>query len=316
VKDVSDRFRGCLLGLAVGDAVGTSVEFEPRGSFRPVIDMVGGGPFGLKPGQWTDDTSMALCLAESLIEKQGFDARDQMDRYVRWYREGHLSSTGACFDIGSTTRSALLGFEQAGEPFSGSTDPYSAGNGSLMRLAPIPMFFYPDVEKAVLYASDSSRTTHGEVEFLDACCLYAFMLSKGLDGTPKNDILFGVTNTVVMQGQSPKIQAIAAGEYRDKAADQIRGSGYVVESLEAALWCLHTTDTFRDAILKAVNLGDDADTTAAVCGQIAGAHYGESGIPPGWLSKLCMREKITEFADQLHCDDLSESQTVSRKRGE
>jgi len=294
-----DRFRGCLLGLAVGDAVGTTVEFKSRGSFEPVNDMVGGGPFSLEPGQWTDDTSMALCLAESLIEKQGFYARDQMERYVRWYRDGHLSSTGRCFDIGNATSSALHRFERTGEPFSGSTDPHSAGNGSIMRLAPIPMFFYPDVERAVLMASDSSRTTHGADECLDASSLFAYTLIKALDGKDKDAILFGLDNAKLMEGMSAKIQAIAAGEYKDKTEDQIKGSGYVVDSLEAALWCFHKTDTFRDAILKAVNLGDDADTTAAVCGQIAGAFYGESGIPDDWLEKLCMRDRITEFADAL-----------------
>lgn len=294
-----DRLRGCLLGLGVGDAAGTAVEFQPRGSFPPVTDMTGGGPFGLKPGQWTDDTSMALCLAESLIEKQGFDARDQMERYVRWYRDGHLSSTGSCFDIGNATSSALRRFEQTGEPFSGSTHPRSAGNGSIMRLAPVPMFFYPDTEQAVLNASDSSRTTHGANECLDACSLYAYMLVKALDGKPKAEILFGLDNVKLMEGLSPKIQAIAAGEYKDKSDSRIRGSGYVVDSLEAALWCFNQTNSFRDATLKAVNLGDDADTTAAVCGQIAGAYYGETGIPPEWLEKLCMREKITEFADKL-----------------
>ncbi len=294
-----DRFRGCLLGLAVGDAVGTSVEFRPRGSFEPVTDMKGGGPFGLKPGQWTDDTSMALCLAESLIEKQDFDAKDQMERYLRWYREGHLSSTGRCFDIGNATSSALRRFEQTGEPFSGSTDPHSAGNGSIMRLAPIPMFFYPDVEKAVLHADDSSRTTHGAEECLDACCLYTYMLVNALEGKQKDEILFSPITDFWTRELSPKIHAIAAGAHRDKTEDQIRGSGYVVDSLEAALWCFHNTDTFRDAILKAVNLGDDADTTAAVCGQIAGAFYGESGIPPEWLDKLCMRDKIADFADRL-----------------
>jgi ADP-ribosyl-[dinitrogen reductase] hydrolase len=294
-----DRFRGCLLGLAVGDAVGTTVEFKPRGSFRLVTDMVGGGPFGLKPGQWTDDTSMALCLAESLIEKQGFDARDQIERYVRWYRDGHLSSTGAFFDIGNATASALHRFESTGDPFSGSTDPHSAGNGSIMRLAPVPMFFYPNAEEAVLNASDSSRTTHGADECLDACSLYAYMLVKTLDGKPKDNILFGADNAVLMRVLSPKIHAIAAGEYRNKPEDDIRGSGYVVESLEAALWCFHNTDNFRDAILKAANLGDDADTTAAVCGQIAGAYYGASGIPADWLDTLCMRKTITEFADRL-----------------
>jgi ADP-ribosyl-[dinitrogen reductase] hydrolase len=294
-----DRFRGCLLGLAAGDAVGTTVEFKRRGSFKPVTDMVGGGPFHLKPGQWTDDTSMALCLAESLIEENGFDARDQMERYVRWFRDGHLSSTGRCFDIGNTTRAALVAFERTGNPFSGSNYPHSAGNGSLMRLASIPIFFYPDMEQGVQYAAESSSTTHGSAECVDACKLYAYMLVKALDGKSKAEILSEPDTIDCLKNMSPKIQAIADGTYKDKAESQIKGSGYVVESLEAALWCFHTTDSFRDAILKAVNLGDDADTTAAVCGQIAGACYGESGIPSEWLDKLCIREKITEFADGL-----------------
>src|SRR3954468_6989798 len=123
-----------LVGLAVGDALGTTAEFTAKGSVRPIDDMVGGGPFGLEAGQWTDDTSMALCLAESLIERRGFDPVDQLERYVRWWREGHLSSTGACFDIGGTVRAALVRFVATGRADSGSTDPRSAGNGSIMRL--------------------------------------------------------------------------------------------------------------------------------------------------------------------------------------
>src|SRR5215213_711084 len=143
-----NRFRGSLLGLAVGDTVGTTVEFKPRGSFSPVTDMVGGGPFHLKAGQWTDDTSMALCLGTSLISKNGFDPVDQMDRYLEWYRNGYLSSTGACFDIGNTIRQALETYQRTGDPFSGSTAPETAGNGCLMRLAPIPMFFSPTWRKS------------------------------------------------------------------------------------------------------------------------------------------------------------------------
>jgi len=299
VSPATGRFRGCLLGLAVGDAIGTTVEFKPRGNFEPVTDMVGGGPFGLEPGQWTDDTSMALCLAESLIERQGFDARDQMERYIRWRHDGHLSSTGRCFDIGNATSSALHRFERTGQPFSGSTDPYSAGNGSIMRVAPIPMFFCPDAKRAMLNAINSSRTTHAARECLDACSLFACMLVAALEGKRKKEILIGSVTSELMWEMAPKIQAIYGCQYKDKVEDQIRGSGYVVESLEAALWCFHQTDSFSDAILKAVNLGDDADTTAAVCGQIAGAFYGESGIPTEWLDKLCMRERITEMADQL-----------------
>lgn len=296
--DQRSRVRGCLLGLAVGDAVGTSVEFHRRGTFTPVTDMVGGGPFGLKPGQWTDDTSLALCLAESLIEKHAFDARDQMERYVRWYRTGHLSSTGRCFDIGGTTAAALHAFEQTGDPFSGSTGSHQAGNGSIMRLAPIPMFFSPGADHVVHYADESSRTTHGAPECIDACRLFALMLCTALSGKPKDEILFETGQMDL----APKIAAIAAGQYRNKTEGQVRGTGYVVDSLEAALWCFHQTDNFRDSILKAVNLGDDADTTAAVCGQIAGAFYGVDGIPAEWLSNLCMREKITEFADRLHAE--------------
>ncbi len=296
-SNTTDRFRGCLLGLAVGDAVGTTVEFKPRGSFPPVTDMIGGGPFALEPGQWTDDTSMALCLAESLVTKGAFDPQDQIERYVRWRRDGHLSSTGKCFDIGNATASALQRFQQTGDPFAGSTDPYSAGNGSIMRLAPIPMFYYPDSEQAMHYAGESSRTTHGAQECVDACKLYTLMLVRALGGKSKAEVLAPPTPSLLEL--SPKLQVIAEGGYRDKPESDIRGSGYVVESLEAALWCFLETDTFRDAILKAVNLGDDADTTAAVCGQIAGAFYGESGIPTAWMEKLCMRAQITEFADRL-----------------
>ena len=141
--DSKDRFRGCLLGLAVGDAVGTTLEFKPPGSFKPIHDMVGGGPFSLKPGEWTDDTSMALCLATSLLEKNGFDPKDQMDRYCRWWKEGYLSSNGRCFDIGNTVSAALALYGRTGDPIAGSTNPQSAGNGSIMRLAPVPMFYYP-----------------------------------------------------------------------------------------------------------------------------------------------------------------------------
>ncbi|MCZ6784947.1 MAG: ADP-ribosylglycohydrolase family protein [Proteobacteria bacterium] len=295
------RFRGCLLGLACGDAVGTALEFERRGTFEPLTDMVGGGPFRLKPGEWTDDTSMALCLAESLLER-GFDPRDQMERYCRWWREGYLSSNGRCFDIGDTVRGALRRFEESGEPLSGSTDADSAGNGSIMRLAPAPMFFAPDAAAAVKHSAESSRTTHGSQETVDACRLFGLMLSRALAGASKDDVLNAGADDARSLGPSPMapaIAAIAAGSWRNKTESEIRGSGYVVHSLEAALWCFADTTSYRDAILRAANLGEDADTTAAVCGQVAGAFYGEEGIPPEWRGKLSMRAKIEELADAL-----------------
>ncbi|WP_341743059.1 ADP-ribosylglycohydrolase family protein [Azonexus hydrophilus] len=163
-----DRFKGSLLGLACGDAVGTTVEFKRRGTFELVTDMVGGGPFKLNAGEWTDDTSMALCLTASLLENQGFDAHDQMTRYVRWMREGYMSSNGSCFDIGLTVKTALNRFRHSGEPFSGSTEPDTAGNGCLMRLAPVPMFFFSDRQQAIAMSAESSRTTHGALECIEA----------------------------------------------------------------------------------------------------------------------------------------------------
>jgi ADP-ribosyl-[dinitrogen reductase] hydrolase len=294
--DQKDRFRGCLIGLAVGDAVGTAVEFQERGSFAPVIDMIGGGPFHLKPGEWTDDTSMALCLATSLIECQGFDARDQMNRYLKWYETGYLSSNCNCFDIGPTVLAALIRYKETGDPFSGSTDLDSAGNGSLMRLAPVVMFYFPERERILHFSAESSRTTHGAAECVDACFLFGDMLFLALGGADKEEILF---STKLENINSSKVKAIANGEYRDKAESEIQGTGHVVKSLEAALWCFWLTDTFESAILKAANLGEDADTTAAVCGQIAGAFYGESGIPKHWLKRLVMREEIGRLAELL-----------------
>jgi ADP-ribosyl-[dinitrogen reductase] hydrolase len=295
-----ERFRGCLLGLAAGDAVGTTLEFRPRGTFPPIDDLLGGGPFNLAPGQWTDDTSMALCLASSLVETGHFDPVDQMDRYSRWAAEGYLSSTGTCFDIGNTISKALHRYHETGDPFSGSLDPLSAGNGCIMRLAPVPMFFYPDHELTVTKSGESSRTTHGALECVHASRLFSAMLFKALDGRPKEAILREPHFPGSACEDLPsKIAAISRCTYMKKDVAEIRGSGYVVESLEAALWCFHRTSSYREAVLTAANLGDDADTTAAICGQLAGACYGEEGIPAAWRRKLAMRQRIENLADAL-----------------
>jgi ADP-ribosyl-[dinitrogen reductase] hydrolase len=186
---LQNRYRGALLGLAAGDALGTTLEFKPPGTFAAITDMVGGGPFNLQPGQWTDDTSMALCLGESLVQCQGFDPVDQVKRYVRWWDDGYLSSTGRCFDIGMTVSGALSKYLQTGNPFAGSTDPRSAGNGSLMRLAPVPMTYRNDPIKAIHYAAESSRTTHGAPAAVDACRYYATLIIGALNSRSKEEIL-------------------------------------------------------------------------------------------------------------------------------
>ena len=268
-----DRARGALLGLAVGDAVGTTNEFSscpPR-----IADMVGGGPFQLRPGQWTDDTSMALCLADSLIACRGFDALDQMQRYVRWWRHGENSATGHCFDIGNATRAALERFERSGNPYAGDPDPFSAGNGSIMRLAPVVLVRWPDEEIAIAMAAESSLTTHAAAEAVEGCRALARYLLRALAGASREEIL---------AGWNPQ---------------PVRPTGYVVDSLNAALCCFAEARSFREGCLAAANLGGDADTIAAIYGQVAGAHFGESGIPAEWLELLSWAPAIRDRADQL-----------------
>ena len=299
-----NRFLGCLLGLAAGDALGTTLEFKRPGTFEPIHDMTGGGPFQLEAGQWTDDTSMALCLATSLIESDGFDPMDQMQRYVRWWREGYLSSNGDCFDIGITTSDALGRFEKTGDPYSGSTNPMFAGNGSLMRLAPVPMYFAGDSQEAIDRSADSSRTTHGTEEAVDACRYFAGLLVGVLSGVDKETLLSaGYCPVEGLWDRSPlseKIATISDGSFKHREPPAIRGSGYVVHTLEAVLWAFYHTDNFRDGVLKVANLGEDADTTAAICGQIAGAYYGVESIPTGWRQRLTMSAEITSMADSLY----------------
>ena len=299
-----NRFRGCLLGLAAGDALGTTLEFKKRGTFEPIDDIVGGGPFHLEAGQWTDDTSMALCLATSLIARDAFDPEDQMQRYVRWFREGYLSSNGDCFDIGDTVRGSLKRFEETGDPYSGSTDTMSAGNGSLMRLAPVPMYFAGAARGAIDRSADSSRTTHGAPEAVDACRYFAGLLIGALRGVDKETLLSShycpVDGLWERNPLSERIAAIADGAFKRRRRSEIRGSGYVVDTLEAVLWAFHRTENFRDGALKVVNLGDDADTTGAIYGQIAGAHYGVESIPAEWRERLTMTTEITSMADSLY----------------
>jgi len=275
----------------------------PPGSFQPVQDMIGGGPFRLRPGQWTDDTSMALCLAESMIEKGGFSPRDQLQRYLHWYREGHLSSNGRCFDIGNTVATALHEFEATSEPYCGSTDPRSAGNGSIMRLAPVPLFYANDPLDAIEKSGESSRTTHGATTCIDACRYFSGLIVGAVMGVSKEEILsdkyapvpgYWTDNSLVEE-----IHEVASGSFKEKEPPEIKGTGYVVKSLEAALWAFYKSESFREGCLLAVNLGNDADTTAAVYGQIAGAYYGEEGIPDSWRSKIALRETIEGYAEKI-----------------
>jgi ADP-ribosyl-[dinitrogen reductase] hydrolase len=299
--------------LASGDALGATNEFKARGSFYPVYYMVGGGPFKLLPGQWTDDTSMALCLAASLIRQKGFDAHDQMRRYQRWNRTGYMSCTGRCIDVGDTVRFALEKYRQEGEVYAGPRDPQYAGNGSLMRIAPIALYYYKELEQAERFAAESSRTTHGAMEAIDACRLFVRMLVRAINGDAKEDVL--LADAEGFEGVQ-SIQAIARGEYTSKIYDEIRGTGYVVDSLIAALWCFAVTDSLQQALIQAANMGGDTDTIAAICGQLAGAYYGRSQIPVEWLERVWWVDEISEIADLLCPEEraVSEAETLWLER--
>ncbi|MBW3586821.1 MAG: ADP-ribosylglycohydrolase family protein [Cyanobacteria bacterium 0813] len=297
------RYQGALLGLAVGDALGAPLEGLRAGWFEPVEEMAGGGFHGVEPGQWTDDTSMGLCLAESLIEKQGFDPVHQLESYLRWWRDGHLSSTGECFDIGNTVQQALWQFKNTGKPFCGSTDAGTAGNGSIMRLAPVPLFYAKNPLEVIEKSGESSRTTHGAATCVDACHYLGALIAGAVNGVAKDVLLserycpisgYWATNPLVAE-----IDEIAAGSFKRRQPPEIKGTGYVVKSLEAALWAFYNSSSFAEGCLLAVNLGDDADTTGAVYGQLAGAFYGEGGIPEKWRSQLAYRTLIASFAEQL-----------------
>lgn len=298
----ADRLRGALIGLATGDALGATLEFQSPGTFDPIAGMIGGGVHRLKPGQWTDDTSMALCLAESLLATGEMDPADQMRRYVKWYREGHLSSTGRCFDIGNQTRDALERFERTGELYH-EADPSRSGNGSIMRLAPVPVWLARAPRTALDACADSSRTTHPSPLCVDACRYLGALIVGALEGRPKDELLAPRFTPVPGYWDEhplhPDVRDVADGSFRTKEPPDIVGSGYVVRSLEAALWAFHHSTGFRDGALAAVNLGDDADTTGAVFGQLAGAHYGERAIPADWTAKLALWPTLSRLADGL-----------------
>ncbi|MEH6674310.1 MAG: ADP-ribosylglycohydrolase family protein [Sulfitobacter sp.] len=278
---ILDRATGALLGLAIGDAVGTTLEFKARDSYPLLTDMIGGGPFGLKAGEWTDDTAMALALADSLTANSNLNEADLMRRFVDWHEQGTYSCTGSCFDIGITTRQALTRWKQTGDPFAGSTGPQTAGNGSLMRLSPVAVAHFS--KRALLrdVAARQSRTTHAAPEAIDACVAYAEALADAIEGAKISEVL-----RARLEPYAGAIGPIMAGSWRGKRRKDIRASGYVAHSLGASLWSVARSGDFKDAVLLATNLGEDADTTGAITGQLAGALYGYTAIPQSWRDKV------------------------------
>jgi ADP-ribosyl-[dinitrogen reductase] hydrolase len=301
-SSLADRSRGSLLGLMLGDALGMPLEFSKRDT-KHVSDLEKGGPFNLDRGYWTDDSSLAFCTAYSLSKCSGFNPRHMMECYSFWYSYGVFSSTEECFDIGNATRQAIESYLRSGEPYSGSADPKSAGNGSLMRLAPIPIFYSDDFHRTVHFAAESSKLTHKAIEAVDACRYFAALLYGVLNGESKAKILGGLYSPESdywdLHPLTPSVKKIALGSYKNKDRSQISSSGYVIDTLEAALWAFYRNDNFRSGALEAVNLADDSDTVGAVYGQLAGAFYGEMELPFDWIRKLYKLQAAYHFAQDL-----------------
>lgn len=289
-----DRAVGTLVGLAVGDALGATLENSKRDAAPPVSDIVGGGPFDLRPGEWTDDTAMALCLADSILHNEGLDQDDLLRRFRRWLRYGDNSCTGSCVGVGNTTFEAIRRFEKTENPISDLTDPEFAGNGSLMRLAPVAMYWHREREDALKAARDQSVTTHGTPAAVEACAYFADVLLDAIEAQPKAQVLRP------REWPADKdVDAIARGSWIGKQRSDIQSSGYVIHTLEAALWSVSQTENFRDAVVLAANLGGDADTVAAVTGQLAGAVWGVSDIPKAWIHRLAWQQRIRQLAAAL-----------------
>ena len=296
-----DRAVGALLGLAVGDAVGASREFTRRDAMPPLSDMVGGGHFSLQAGAWTDDTAMALCLADSILACRKLDQHDLLRRFCRWWRRGENSCTGASFSIGITTYAALERYERAGDPIARNDDPSRASNGSLMRLAPVAIYWHRERSAAEAAARQQSVTTHCAAAAVEACAFFVNVLLDAIEGLPRERVL----RPREWPAQDD-VAAIACGAWTAKPRADIHSSGSVIHTLEAALWSVSRSANFRDAVLTAANLGDDADTIAAVAGQLAGSLYGASGIPAGWIERLAWSERIIALGASLYegCREL------------
>jgi ADP-ribosyl-[dinitrogen reductase] hydrolase len=304
---IQGRARGALLGLAVGDALGAAVEFYPPGAFEPVTTYRAGGPHGLKPGEWTDDTSMALALADS-IGRVGWDLQDQATRYVSWQRDGKYSVNGVLFDIGGTTAAALHQFRRTQDArTSGDPSRRTAGNGSIMRLAPVPIafagLFLHQINELVEKLIESSLPTHASPQCLSACAYLGVVLAGLIQGLDREEVLDPHWPALeTLRGThafDEEVWEVALGSFRRKEPPEIVGSGYVVRSLEAALWAFAKATDFREAVLLAVNLGNDADTTGAICGQLAGAYWGEKGIPQPWCEGLARQDLIEPILERL-----------------
>lgn len=324
-----DRALGAVVGLAVGDALGATLQFADRDSLPPVADLVGGGPFELEPGEWTAPTSMALCLGDSIEHMRLLNNWDVMERFMRCWKEGHNTASGTCRNISDTLRWTLGRFSQmwplaryyTEDAIGNSHESRATDNGSLVRVAPVAVFWHGHQKEAETAARQQSRTTHSAPEAVDACAYYSRMLVEAISGSSVEHILRSRRF-----GKVRRVAEVAAGSWRRKTREEIKSDDCVIHTLEASLWSIFRAvsylslnpdacvSSYREVVLTAVNLGGDSTSVGAVTGQLAGALWGLSGIPTEWVEQIAQRERIVELAEDLYDPRVSMTSRASGRK--
>lgn len=298
---LQNRFKGSLVGLGVGDALGASVEFLKRDTYE-ISTYQSGGKLNVKLGEYTDDTAMALCLSWSLLEN-GFDEKNQLELYLKWLLEAYMSADGRVVDCGKTIYYSLMNYKKNKTITSNQNQKFTAGNGSLMRIAPIALYSHKNIKKALVYSALSSYTTHGLDVCADACMAYTGLIIAALNALEKDEILsYAYAKYIfgLIDDKSLDVKCVLEGSYKHKTRDEISSTGYVIHSLEAALWCFYNSQNFDDGLKLAVNLGNDTDTIGAIYGQLAGAYYGFDAISKDLRENLMRSDFLQDTALRLY----------------
>jgi ADP-ribosyl-[dinitrogen reductase] hydrolase len=302
--------RDGILGLCVGDALGVPVEFQSRKTLmdKPLTDMIGYGSHAQPAGTWSDDSSLVFCLMESCVDHPQIDLYDLADRFVSWLNKSYWTPHGVTFDVGIATAKAIERYRELciRPDLAGGVDIYSNGNGSLMRILPLAYLLRNEQmeDRATLIAKVSS-ITHGHPISIIACVIYIEMAIHLLNGYNFEDSIVKMRETILEYYKDSKMEdfkrfdRILKGELGKLSEEEIQSSGYVVHTLEASLWSLLNTDNYSEAVLKAINLGEDTDTTGAVTGGLAGIYYGVDAIPPSWISQLARLDDITDLCERF-----------------
>jgi ADP-ribosyl-[dinitrogen reductase] hydrolase len=317
MKNRIENIESCFLGLAIGDALGVPVEFRSRKTLnaQPITAMTGYGAWNQPPGTWSDDSSLAFCLAESLAK--GYDINDIGKLFVMWMKEGYWGAHGKVFDIGGTTRFALQRIFDGENPlYSGDFDEDSNGNGSLMRVIPASLYFHnTNSETLIERMREISGVTHRHFRSVLSCFIFSKLTALLFQGFEKmdayNKAINEAENFIATQDFNPTevnlFKRILSGSIVNEPEERIYSSGYVLHTLEASIWCFLNTDTYREGVLKAVNLGEDTDTTGCVTGALAGLYYGINEIPEEWKSVIARKDDIIALSKNFQNRILAKS---------